>query len=60
MRIIIRRPDPDSDTHAELALTVINDGDVKVRNATLEASLTRGLEYLFGVKCEVEIDFDAE
>lgn len=60
MKITIRKPDPDSDLHAVFTLAIINDGDVKIRNATFAASLARGLEHLFGVNCEVEVDFDAE
>jgi len=38
---------------------VANDLGVELRNATLGRSLAGSLEYLFGVKCEVEVDFDA-
>ena len=60
MRITIRKPDPDSDTSSVLTLAVINDADVKLRNVTFASSLANGLEQLFGVKCEVEVDFEAE
>ena len=60
MRITIRKPDPDSDMHAELILAVINDIDVKLKNAALASNLAGGLEQLFGIRCEVEVDFEAE